>query len=71
MEARVNEMTGLTVRVEEADLLTLTGSEREAAMQGLTTGSGFPFVIVGGALACCGDYAMERIAEAVKTASLT
>ena len=66
----MSEMTGITVRVEEADLLTLMGSDRDAAMDGLATGSGFPFVIVGGALACSDGFEMERIAEAVREAAL-
>ncbi len=55
--------------MEEADLLTLMGADREAAMAGLTSGREFPFVIVEGVLACAGDFDLERIADAVRLAS--
>ncbi len=66
----MSELTGIRVKAEESDLLTLTGSDREAAMQGLTAGDELPFVIVSGTLACCGGFEMEEIAEAVRHAAL-
>jgi hypothetical protein len=61
-------MTGISVRVEEAELLALTGSDRDAATQGLLAGSEFPFVLVDGILACCGSFSSDGIAEAVRVA---
>ena len=61
-------MTGIAVSVEEADLMTLTGADRDAAFEGLTAGGEFPFVIVNGVLACVGSLDTERIADAVRSA---
>ncbi len=61
-------MTGIAVSVEEADLMTLTGADRDAAFEGLTASGEFPFVIVDGALACSGSLDIGRIADAVKNA---
>ncbi len=65
MQARVQESTGVSVTVEEADLFALTGADREAALSGLTSGLELPFVIVEGVLACSGDFDLERIEQAV------
>jgi hypothetical protein len=70
MRARIQENTGVSVAAEEADLLTLAGSDREAAIAGLTTGREFPFVIVEGVLACSGDFDLELIGEVVRSASM-
>lgn len=59
----------MSVKVEEADLLTLTGADREAAMAGLTSSREFPFVIVEGVLASAGEFDLECIEEAVRSIS--
>jgi hypothetical protein len=61
----MRELTGIAVTVEEADLFSLTGVDRDAAMSGLTTGSEFPFVIVDGVLVSCGVFDTDRIAHAI------
>ena len=65
----MHELTGTAVRVQETDLLSLTGPDREAAIEGLTTGGDFPLVIVSGVLACQGGFNLDRIADAVRTAA--
>ena len=60
MRAQLNEMTGITVKVEEATLLTLVGHDRDAAMGGIVAGRKLPFVIVEGVLACSGALDPEE-----------
>lgn len=59
----------MALRVEETDLWSLTGADREAAMAGLTSSRELPFVIVEGVLACAGDFDVQRIEDAVRSAA--
>lgn len=66
MEAQVNGMTDIPVRIEEADLYGLLGPERDAAIDALSNSKEFPFVIVGDRLACAGALDADAIAQAVE-----
>lgn len=66
----MNEMTTASVRIEEADLFGLVSPQREAAVDGLSSGKEFPFVIVGDTLACSGEFDLAAMVEAVERASL-
>ncbi|MDR3686931.1 MAG: hypothetical protein P4L93_08255 [Coriobacteriia bacterium] len=59
-------MVSTTVRFEESELYGLSGQERDAAIDALSNGREFPFVIIGDTLACSGGLDVAAIAEVVK-----
>ena len=62
----MNDITSASVRFEEADLYALVGPERDAAIDALSAGKEFPFVIIGETLACAGGLDIKAIVEAVE-----
>lgn len=63
LEAQLNRIRS-GVQVAEADLLELLGQDREAAIDALSAGEEFPFVIVGGAVVCSGSLDVTVISRA-------
>ena len=62
----MNETVNGAVRFEEADLYGLVDPERSVAIDALSAGKEFPFVIVGDTLACSGELDVAAISEALR-----
>jgi hypothetical protein len=67
LETRFTEGVGHEVRIEEADLYALVGSERDAAIDALVAGRDLPIIIVAGEVSCAGDLDVARILDALTT----
>ena len=67
----MNEVLTVPVWFEEADLLLLVNPERDVAIDALTSGKEYPFVIVGETLACAGELDFDSVLAAVQAHSLT
>lgn len=69
MEARVRELSGRPVRIDEADLFALVGADRDAVVEAFAMGVEYPIVVVEGAVVCAGSLEVDLIADAVAKAS--
>jgi hypothetical protein len=63
--ARLKERVECDVRIDEADLYTLDGADRGAAIDAMATGMEPPFVIVAGRVVCEGDFDVDLIVQAL------
>ena len=59
----MNERTARPVRVVETSLYHLSGDERGAAIDALSSGAELPLVIAGGRVVCTGALDVEAIAR--------
>jgi len=65
LEAQIRERLALDVHFVEVDLCGLIGSERDAALDALTTGEELPFVIAGDKVICTGKLDVVLIADSL------
>ena len=65
LEARLGQRVGRDVSIEEADLYSLVGSERDAAIDALVAGLDTPLLMVAGRVVCAGDLDVGKVGDAL------
>ena len=61
----VTERFGTGVAVNDTDLYSLAGAERDAALDALGAGEPSPFVLLGGRLVCAGSVEVSAVLDAL------
>lgn len=65
LEARLGQRVGRDVSIEEGDLYSLVGPERDAAIDALVAGLDTPLLMVAGRVVCAGGLDVGKVVDAL------
>jgi hypothetical protein len=70
LESRLREtLPGLAFDTRQGDLYSIAKAERDAVLDAMLTGQGFPFVLLDGVVVHAGDLEAATVAEALRAVS--